>query len=46
MIIGDKDKNNAHLAAKLDDELNLAAKAQKVIKEIKNYMPSPPSAPG
>merc|ERR1712158_111032 len=30
----DKDKNNAQLAAKLDDEQNLVAKAQKGIKEI------------
>merc|ERR1719167_533409 len=31
-IIGNKDKNNAQLAAKLDEEQNLVAKAQKGIK--------------
>merc|ERR1719391_1462598 len=31
---GNKEKNNAQLAAKLDDEQNLVAKAQKGIKEI------------
>merc|ERR1712186_112104 len=31
---GDKQKNNAQLAAKLDDEQNLVAKAQKGIKEV------------
>merc|ERR1719309_625905 len=30
----DKDKNNAQLAAKLDEEQNLVAKAQKGIKEL------------
>ena len=34
VVIGNKDKNNAQLAAKLDDEQNLVAKAQKGIKEI------------
>merc|ERR1719450_1455640 len=34
VTIGNKDKNNAQLAAKLDDEQNLVAKAQKGIKEI------------
>jgi len=34
VVIGNKDKNNACLAAKLDDEQNLVAKAQKGIKEI------------
>merc|ERR1712180_439212 len=33
-IIGNKDKNNAQLAAKLDEEQNLVAKAQKGIKEL------------
>merc|ERR1712038_1382844 len=32
--IGNKEKNNAQLAAKLDDEQNLVAKAQKGIKEV------------
>merc|ERR1711887_6726 len=31
---GNKEKNNSQLAAKLDDEQNLVAKAQKGIKEI------------
>merc|ERR1712158_211926 len=34
VVIGNKDKNNAQLAANLDDEQNLVAKAQKGIKEI------------
>ena len=34
VVIGNKDKNNHELAAKLDDEQNLVAKAQKGIKEI------------
>merc|ERR1712158_238897 len=34
VVIGNKDKNNAQLAAKLGDEQNLVAKAQKGIKEI------------
>merc|ERR1719205_375397 len=34
VVIGNKDKNNAQLAAKLDDEQNLVARAQKGIKEI------------
>merc|ERR1719216_687757 len=34
VVIGNKDKNNAQLAAKLDDDQNLVAKAQKGIKEI------------
>merc|ERR1719494_1141203 len=34
VTIGNKEKNNAQLAAKLDDEQNLVAKAQKGIKEI------------
>merc|ERR1712121_201858 len=34
VTIGNKDKNNAQLAAKLDDEQNLVAKAQKGIKEV------------
>jgi myosin heavy chain 6/7 len=34
VAIGNKDKNNAQLSAKLDDEQNLVAKAQKGIKEI------------
>merc|ERR1712002_1038673 len=34
VVIGNKDKNNHQLAAKLDDEQNLVAKAQKGIKEI------------
>merc|ERR1712076_231864 len=34
VVIGNKDKNNHELAAKLDDEQNLVAKAQKAIKEI------------
>merc|ERR1712076_176742 len=34
ITINNKDKNNAQLAAKLDDEQNLVAKAQKGIKEI------------
>merc|ERR1719458_1328650 len=34
VVIGNKDKNNAQLAAKLDDEQNLVAKAQKGINEI------------
>merc|ERR1711971_1298947 len=34
VVIGNKDKNNSQLAAKLDDEQNLVAKAQKGIKEI------------
>merc|ERR1712002_615303 len=34
VVIGNKEKNNAQLAAKLDDEQNLVAKAQKGIKEI------------
>jgi len=34
VIIGNKDKNNAQLTAKLGDEQNLVAKAQKGIKEI------------
>merc|ERR1719305_661367 len=34
VVIGNKDKNNAQLAVKLDDEQNLVAKAQKGIKEI------------
>merc|ERR1712158_353183 len=34
VVIGNKDKNNAQLAAKLDDEQNLVAKAQKGIKEV------------
>merc|ERR1712076_170751 len=34
VTINNKDKNNAQLAAKLDDEQNLVAKAQKGIKEI------------
>merc|ERR1712114_95291 len=33
-IIGNKDKNNHQLAAKLDDEQNLVAKSQKGIKEL------------
>merc|ERR1712127_760734 len=32
--VGNKDKNNGQLAAKLDDEQNLVAKAQKGIKEL------------
>ena len=31
-IIGNKDKNNAQLTAKLDDEQNLIAKAQKAME--------------
>merc|ERR1719394_995980 len=34
VTIANKDKNNHQLAAKLDDEQNLVAKAQKGIKEI------------
>merc|ERR1712083_493107 len=34
VTINNKDKNNAQLAAKFDDEQNLVAKAQKGIKEI------------
>merc|ERR1712203_1061509 len=34
VTINNKDKNNAQLAAKLDDEQNLVAKAQKGIKEL------------
>merc|ERR1711936_143021 len=34
VTINNKDKNNAQLADKLDDEQNLVAKAQKGIKEI------------
>merc|ERR1712121_48995 len=34
VVIGNKDKNNHQLAAKLDDEQNLVAKAQKGIKEL------------
>merc|ERR1712061_47943 len=34
VTIGNKEKNNAQLAARLDDEQNLVAKAQKGIKEI------------
>merc|ERR1711881_467640 len=34
VTIGNKEKNNAQLAAKLDDEQNLVAKAQKGIKEV------------
>merc|ERR1719205_216525 len=34
VTIGNKEKNNAQLSAKLDDEQNLVAKAQKGIKEI------------
>merc|ERR1719352_2030897 len=34
VTINNKDKNNAQLAAELDDEQNLVAKAQKGIKEI------------
>merc|ERR1712112_84824 len=34
VVIGNKDKNNHQLAAKLDDEKNLVAKAQKGIKEL------------
>ena len=34
VVISNKEKNNAQLAAKLDDEQNLVAKAQKGIKEI------------
>merc|ERR1712061_568083 len=34
VTINNKDKNNAQLAAKLDDEQNLVAKAQKGIKEV------------
>merc|ERR1719447_1649450 len=34
VTIGNKEKNNHQLAAKLDDEQNLVAKAQKGIKEI------------
>merc|ERR1719449_415319 len=33
VVIGNKDANNHQLAAKLDDEQNLVAKAQKGIKE-------------
>merc|ERR1712114_110043 len=34
VVIGNKDKNNHELAAKLDDEQNLVAKSQKGIKEL------------
>merc|ERR1712240_97613 len=34
VVIGNKDKNNHQLAAKLDDEQSLVAKAQKGIKEL------------
>merc|ERR1719187_2150410 len=34
LTIGNKEKNNHQLAAKLDDEQNLVAKAQKGIKEV------------
>merc|ERR1719494_1531762 len=34
VAIGNKEKNNSQLAAKLDDEQNLVAKAQKGIKEV------------
>merc|ERR1719205_519025 len=34
VTIGNKEKNNGQLSAKLDDEQNLVAKAQKGIKEI------------
>merc|ERR1711962_272642 len=34
VVIGNKDKNNHQLAAKLDDAQNLVAKAQKGIKEL------------
>merc|ERR1712088_990358 len=34
VVIANKEKNNHQLAAKLDDEQNLVAKAQKGIKEI------------
>merc|ERR550519_2478221 len=34
VTIGNKEKNNAQLAANLDDEQNLVAKAQKGIKEV------------
>merc|ERR1712038_868021 len=34
VTISNKEKNNAQLAAKLDDEQNLVAKAQKGIKEV------------
>merc|ERR1712212_199165 len=34
VVIGNKEKNNSQLAAKLDDEQNLVAKAQKGIKEV------------
>merc|ERR1711962_1688264 len=34
VVIGNKDKNNHELAAKLDDKQNLVAKAQKGIKEL------------
>merc|ERR550519_1424483 len=34
VTIGNKEKNNGQLAAKLDDEQNLVAKAQKGIKEV------------
>merc|ERR1712158_280889 len=34
VTIGNKENNNAQLSAKLDDEQNLVAKAQKGIKEI------------
>merc|ERR1719334_1368351 len=40
VAIGNKDKNNHELAAKLDDEQNLVAKAQKGIKEIQGRVDS------
>merc|ERR1719348_2340383 len=40
VVIGNKDKNNHELAAKLDDEQNLVAKAQKGIKEIQGRVES------
>merc|ERR1719481_818662 len=40
VVIGNKEKNNHQLAAKLDDEQNLVAKAQKGIKELQGRVES------
>merc|ERR1712172_398010 len=40
VTIGNKEKNNSQLAAKLDDEQNLVAKAQKGIKEVQGRVES------
>merc|ERR1712088_72931 len=46
VTINNKDKNNAQLAAKLDDEQNLVAKAQKGIKEIQGRVEAMDEASG